>query len=136
MSKLKTSAKIVLISTVVAAATFFAVRAFDIRHMPPLQLWHTHVPHEPGIKTMDAGNWAGYLKAEEVIFNEVRTQVSDKLPAEARTPLNRYYAGSLISIVITQVASFTRGATTRTGIVPTSSNPPASRSARSSCYMA
>jgi alpha-beta hydrolase superfamily lysophospholipase len=96
MSKLKTSAKIVLISTVVAAATFFAVRAFDIRHMPQLQLWHTHVPHEPGIKTMDAGNWAGYLKAEEVIFNEVRTQVSDKLPAEARTPLNRYYAGSLI----------------------------------------
>lgn len=96
MSKLKTGAKWVLVSAVVAAITFFAVRTFDIRHMPPLQLWHTYVPHEPSISSLDAGNWAGYLKAEEIIFNELRAKVSDKLPANARTPLNRYYPDSLI----------------------------------------
>jgi alpha-beta hydrolase superfamily lysophospholipase len=96
MSKLKTSAKWLLVSAVVATITFFAVRTFDIRHMPPLELWHTYVPHEPSISSMDAGNWAGYLKAEEVIFNDLRAKVSDKLPAKARTPLNRYYPDSLI----------------------------------------
>lgn len=96
MSKLKTVAKWLAVSAVVATVTFFAVRAFDIRHMPPLELWHTYVPHEPSIRSMDAGNWAGYLKAEEVIFNEVRKEVSDKLPAKVRTPLNRYYPDSLI----------------------------------------
>jgi hypothetical protein len=96
MSKLKTGTKFVLISIVIAAITFFAVRAFDTRQMPPLELWHTHVPTELDVKAMDAGDWAGYLKAEDKILRTIRAEVTEKLPPEARTPSNRYYEGSLI----------------------------------------
>lgn len=96
MSKLKTGTKYVLVAILVAAVTFFAVRAFDTRQMPPLQPWHTHVPTEPDVKAMDSGDWASYLKTEDKIFQTLRAEVTDKLPPEARTPFNRYYEGSIV----------------------------------------
>ena len=96
MSKLKSSAKIFLLLIAVAAGTFFAVRIYDSRQMPALDHWHTHVPVELSVKEMDGGDWAAYLKAEERIFQAVRTEVSDKLAAEARTPFNRYNPESVI----------------------------------------
>jgi len=96
MSKLKTGTKFLLLSIVVAVVTLFAVRAFDTRQMPPLELWHTHVPTELDVKAMDSGDWAGYLKAEDKILQTIRAEVTDKLRPEAKTPLNRYYEGSII----------------------------------------
>ena len=96
MSKLKTGTKFVLVSILVAAVTFFAVRAYDTRQMPALELWHTHVPVEMSVKAMDSGDWAGYLKAEDKILQTIRAEVTDKLPPEAKTPFNRYYAGSIV----------------------------------------
>ncbi|MGB7536122.1 MAG: hypothetical protein WBM19_10330, partial [Azonexus sp.] len=96
MSKLKTGSKFVLLSILVAVVSFFAVRAYDTRQMPPLELWHTHVPTELDVKAMDSGDWAGYLKAEDQILRTIRAEVTEKLRPEARTPLNRYYEGSLI----------------------------------------
>lgn len=96
MSKLKKSTKLVLIVITVAVLTFFAVRIFDSRQMPPLEPWHKHVPVEMTISEMDGGDWAGYLKAEDRIFKTMRTEVTDKLSPEAKTPSNRYYEGSII----------------------------------------
>ena len=96
MSKLKTGTKFVLVSILVATVTFFAVRAYDTRQMPALELWHTHVPVEMSVKAMDSGDWAGYLKAEDQILRTIRAEVTDKLPPEAKTPFNRYYAGSIV----------------------------------------
>ena len=96
MSKLRKSTKLVLIVITVAALTFFAVRIYDSRQMAPLAPWHIHVPVEMTISEMDAGDWAGFLKAEDRIFQTMRTEVTDKLPPEAKTPSNRYYEGSLI----------------------------------------
>ena len=96
MSKLKKSAKFVLILIGVAAATFFAVRIHDVSQMPPLDRWHQYVPTELSVKETDSSDWAGYLAAEEKIFRAVRTEVSEKLSPEAKTPFNRYYEGSLI----------------------------------------
>ena len=96
MSKLKRAARFVLPAVLVAAATFFAVRIYDIRQMSPLELWHTHVPAELDVEAMDAGDWAAYLAAEDEIFRTVRAEVTAKLPPEARTSFNRYYEGSVV----------------------------------------
>ena len=96
MSKLKKSSKLVLIVIAVAALTFFAVRIYDSLNMSPLQRWHKHVPVELTIGEMDAGDWASFLKAEERIFRTLRTEVTDQLPPEAKTPFNRYFEGSIV----------------------------------------
>jgi alpha-beta hydrolase superfamily lysophospholipase len=96
MSRVRRVARVLLLTILVAAATFFAVRIYDIRQMSPLQLWHTHVPAELDVEAMDAGDWAAYLAAEDQIFQTVRTEVTDKLPADARTSFNRYYDGSVV----------------------------------------
>ena len=81
------------------ALLFVAVlawRAIDAWRGPPLDLWHTFVPHEMSAEQIDASNWDQYLAAEGRIFDEVRAEVTDKLPADAQVDSNRYYAGSPI----------------------------------------
>ena len=81
---------------VVVAAALLAVRAWDSQRGPPLDPWHTYVPHDWHAADIDKADWAAYRKAEEAVFREVRTNVVDKLDEAARTPGNRYYAGSPI----------------------------------------
>jgi hypothetical protein len=45
-------------------------------------------------KAIDQANWADYLKAEDKIFEDVKRQVSQKLDADERIPVNRYFEGS------------------------------------------
>jgi len=85
-----------LLLLVVVAATLLAVRAYDSQRGPPLQLWHTHVPHDMRAADIDKADWQTWLKAEDAVFREVRTEVVDKLDAESRTASNRYFAGSPI----------------------------------------
>jgi alpha-beta hydrolase superfamily lysophospholipase len=76
--------------------TLLAVRAWNAHRAPDLDLWHTFVPEELTGKEIASTDWSGYLAAEERIFSEVRAEVTDRLPDEARTPSNRYFAGSPI----------------------------------------
>jgi len=76
--------------------TVLAVRAYDSQRGPPLELWHTYVPHEMTAAEIAKADWTQYLAAEQKIFSEVRTQVTDKLDPESREPGNRYFAGSPI----------------------------------------
>ncbi|MDM0051711.1 carboxylesterase [Variovorax sp. J22R115] len=76
--------------------TAIALRTYDVQRGPPLELWHTHVPHELSRAELAKSDWAGYLAAEDKVFAEVRTEVTDKLPPEARVPGNRYYDGGLV----------------------------------------
>ena len=41
-------------------------------------------------------DWNTYLKHKDVLFEQVRKQVSDRLPPEARVPSNRYFEASPI----------------------------------------
>src|SRR5882724_7388770 len=86
----------VLVLLVVAVAVLLAARAWDSQRGPPLDPWHTFAPHDWHAADIDRADWASYLKAEEAVFREVRTEVVDKLEVEARTPGNRYYAFSPI----------------------------------------
>ena len=81
---------------IVAVAVLLVARAWDSQRGSPLDPWHTFVPHDGHAAVIDKADWTSYLKAEEAVFREVRTEVVDKLEEEARTPGNRYYAGSPI----------------------------------------
>ena len=77
-------------------ATLLIVRIYDSQRGPGLEPWHTHVPHELSVAEIDKADWPTYLKAEEAAFRTVKSEVVDKLDAEARVPGNRYFDGSPI----------------------------------------
>jgi len=87
-------AKWASIIVVIAAVTFFAVRIYDIQRGPPLAVWHTYVPHEMHARELDTSNWDEYLAREAKIFDDVRTEVTQKLDPADRVALNRYFEGS------------------------------------------
>jgi alpha-beta hydrolase superfamily lysophospholipase len=76
--------------------TAIALRTYDIQRGPPLELWHTYVPHELSRDELRKADWATYVAAENKAFDEVRTNVTEKLPPEAQVPSNRYFTGSPI----------------------------------------
>jgi alpha-beta hydrolase superfamily lysophospholipase len=78
----------------VIVATLLGIRIYDTQRGPPLEPWHTYVPHELTAKTIDRADWTAYLKAEDKIFADVKRQVSQKLDAGERIPINRYFEGS------------------------------------------
>ena len=86
----------VLVLLLVVAGALLVARAWDSQRGPPLDPWHAYVPHDWHAAEIDKADWAAYLKAEEAVFREVRTEVVDKIDEEAKTPGNRYYAGSPI----------------------------------------
>ncbi len=88
--------KLLILLVLVSLGTLWAVRAYDAWRSPPPQLWHTFVPRELSIAEMDKADWGEYLARENALFDDVRREVTDKLPLQARTQSNRYYAGSRI----------------------------------------
>lgn len=76
--------------------TLLAVRVYDTERGPALEPWHTFVPHEMSGDEVDGADWPAYLAAEQRVFAEVKTNVSDRLEAGERIPLNRYFSGSPI----------------------------------------
>jgi alpha-beta hydrolase superfamily lysophospholipase len=88
--------KRVLLLLVVVAATLLVARAWDSQRGPPLEPWHTYVPGDLHAAEIDKIDWAAYIRAEEAIFRGVRTEVVDKVDAQAHALGNRFYAGSPI----------------------------------------
>ncbi len=80
----------------VVVLTLLGARAYNSQRGAPLEPWHTFVPHEMHAEELDKADWAQYLKAEQTIFDEVTTEVTQKLPPEDRVPINRYFADSPI----------------------------------------
>jgi alpha-beta hydrolase superfamily lysophospholipase len=80
----------------IGMATLLAVRAYDSQRGPPLDLWHTFVPRELSAPEIDRSDWAAYLVAEGKAFDEVRSEVTERLAPEARHEGNRYHADSPI----------------------------------------
>jgi len=77
--------------------TFLGIRIYDSHRRPPLELWHTVVPTELSADELGEADWARYLAAEQAAVDEVRREVTAKLPAEERVPVNRYFEGSPIN---------------------------------------
>ena len=78
----------------IAFVALLGIRAYDSQRGPPLQLWHTHVPHELSSAEIRKADWSAYLAAEQAVFEDVRTHVTDQLDEDAKNPANRYFDGS------------------------------------------
>jgi alpha-beta hydrolase superfamily lysophospholipase len=81
----------------VVIVTLFAVRVYISQSGAPLKPWHTFVPHEMNANIIDGASWADYLRAEDKIFADVLHEVSQKLDADERIPVNRYFEGSPVN---------------------------------------
>jgi len=88
--------KLALGFVLVGALTFLGVRAYDAQRGAPLESWHTFVPHELHAEELDQADWTRYIEVEDAIFEEVRTEVTQRLDAEERVPANRYFADSAV----------------------------------------
>lgn len=85
-----------VVALAIGLATVLAVRAYDSQRGPPLEPWHTFVPHELSADEIDRSDWSRYMAAEARAFDEVRTEVTERLEPRARHAGNRYFAGSPI----------------------------------------
>lgn len=84
----------VLFGTMILIALFLIIRIWQLEKGPDLHRWHTWVPDEMSAEQIDKTSFKEYLAAEDVLFQEVKKNVTDKLTPEEAEPLNRYYAGS------------------------------------------
>ena len=83
-----------VLAAVLVVSTIVLVRAWDSLRGPPLEPWHTVVPHELDASQLDRTDWAGYLDNEAAAFRTMATDVVAKVPPEQQLPGNRYFAGS------------------------------------------
>ena len=95
-SKLFTFLKVVVVLLVLGVFGLLAVRAWESQRGPPLAVWHKYAPDELTAGEIAKLDWAGYLKAEAALFDQVRAKVTEKLEPEQRIPSNRYFDGSPI----------------------------------------
>lgn len=87
-------AKILLGAVALVLVTLMGVRIYDSQRGLPLEPWHTFMPKELSIAELDAADWKQYLAREDAIFEELRREVTQKLPEHDRIPVNRYFDGS------------------------------------------
>lgn len=88
--------KRILLCLLALLVMFLLVRIYETERGPALQPWHKWVPDEMSAREIDRATFQEYLFAEEGIFREMKTQVTEKITADEQTPLNRYYEGSLV----------------------------------------
>lgn len=91
-----TALKRLVILVLVVLLSVLGMRAWDAWRGAPLHAWHTFEPHELNAAQIDATDWKGYLAAENALLDEVKRNVTDKLPPADQTDSNRYYAGAPI----------------------------------------
>jgi alpha-beta hydrolase superfamily lysophospholipase len=87
-------AKIFAAAVVLMLVTLFGVRIYDSQRGLPLEPWHTFVPEELSAAKLDTADWNQYIARENEIFEELRREVTQKLPEHDRIPVNRYFDGS------------------------------------------
>ena len=75
-------------------ATLVGYRAVISQLGPQLEPWHTVVPNEARAATIDKMDWPAWIAAENRVFAQVKTEVTDRLDDKDRTPDNRYFAAS------------------------------------------
>jgi alpha-beta hydrolase superfamily lysophospholipase len=86
--------KYLAIGALLLLAAVFVVRGWQAMRGPPLQPWHLFVPDEPTAGQIDNMDWAEWLRREQAVFAAVKTEVTDKLPAQAQIAQNRYWANA------------------------------------------
>lgn len=89
-------AKRLLLLLAIVVIVFFAARIYVTQRGAPLAIWHTYVPHEMKAAELDKADWNRYLAEEAKIFENLRTEVTQKVEPQDRVRFNRYFEGSPI----------------------------------------
>lgn len=88
---------IVTRAVIISAMLLFvvvAVRIYGSRAGPELERWHTYIPREMRSAEIEKSDWAGYLRAEQLLFDRMKAEVTQKLTEGERVPSSRYFEGS------------------------------------------
>lgn len=88
--------KHVALTLLVVLIVFSGVRIYQTERGPDLHAWHTWHGNEMSASALDKATFQQYLVWEDVLFNDLQKQVSDKIGADERTPINRFWAGSRV----------------------------------------
>ncbi|MDF2621076.1 MAG: hypothetical protein K0S00_3735 [Xanthobacteraceae bacterium] len=96
LARLRRLVRWTLILGLLLFLAFLGGRIWAVQNGPPLEPWHTFVPHEMGVEELDAADWRGYLAREDKLFADVTSEVVQKLPEDERIPSNRYFSGSVV----------------------------------------
>jgi alpha-beta hydrolase superfamily lysophospholipase len=78
----------------VAVLTLLAVRVYDAQQGAPLEAWHRYVPKELSVGEIDRADWAGYLTAEEELFDELRRHLAQEPASSGGNAVSRYVDNS------------------------------------------
>ncbi|MDO6407195.1 alpha/beta hydrolase [Pantoea phytobeneficialis] len=88
--------KLILAGIVIIAVIFLIARIYQSERGAPLQSWHTWSADEMNEKEIDHATFADYQAREAAIFAEMQRDITNTLDDAEKTPLNRYYAQSLV----------------------------------------
>jgi alpha-beta hydrolase superfamily lysophospholipase len=77
-----------------AILVFLGLRVYISQQGAPLEVWHTFVPTELTAEEMDAADWDDYLKVESAVFEQVGSEVTQRLDEHEKRLANRYFEGS------------------------------------------
>ena len=94
---LSRSLRRVLLTVAVLLLLIVGVRVWDVQSGPPLGPWHEFVPPELSVAALDHSDWAGWMAAENAAFAATRAAVTDRLDAEDRVAVNRWFEGSPVN---------------------------------------
>ncbi|WP_226620481.1 alpha/beta hydrolase [Klebsiella quasipneumoniae] len=84
------------IAVLALLVVFLAGRIYESQRGPALHRWHTWRGNEMAAKEIDQATFAQYLAREKTIFADLQREVTDALPEEDKTPVNRFYRHSRV----------------------------------------
>ncbi|WP_436874298.1 alpha/beta hydrolase [Kosakonia sacchari] len=94
--KLIPLARKLAVGLLVLGIVFFIGRVYQSEKGPSLQSWHRWSADEMSAEAIDHARFADYLAHEDTLFRDMKTQLTDALSDDEKTPLNRYYAQSRV----------------------------------------
>ncbi|HCM4045769.1 TPA: alpha/beta hydrolase, partial [Klebsiella quasipneumoniae subsp. quasipneumoniae] len=85
-----------IIAVLVLLVVFLAGRIYESQRGPALHRWHTWSANEMSAEEIDQATFAQYLAREKTIFADLQHEVTEALPEEDKTPVNRFYRHSRV----------------------------------------
>ncbi|SVW31102.1 alpha/beta hydrolase [Klebsiella pneumoniae] len=84
------------IAVLALLVVFLAGRIYESQRGPALHRWHTWSSNEMSAEEIDQATFAQYLAREKTIFADLQREVTEALPEEDKTPVNRFYRHSRV----------------------------------------
>lgn len=74
--------------------TLVVVVVYGVRHRPTLEVWHTAVLDEEFTENSGVTDWAGYIKLEDRLYDQLEKEIYQKTGPADQKSVNRFQHGS------------------------------------------